>query len=128
MEDKEISKYIFEHISVSDFANEFLQKLFEMLTHQYEEIEKSLTTEMEMNIFSRLNLQVFNNPMKYAAGCIYKMRKWHLDSRYNEILRLMKEESASTGSKDHYTKELSEIRIRLTEIENEQVKFIKINL
>jgi hypothetical protein len=107
-----------------------------MLTHQYEElgqfnlkdIEKSLTTEMEMNTFSRLNLQVIHNPMKYAAGCIYKMRKWHLDSRYNEILRLMKEESASIESKNHYTKELTNIRIRLTEIENEHGKFIHMDL
>jgi hypothetical protein len=56
------------------------------------------------------------------------MRKWHLDSRYNEILRLMKEESSSTDSKSHYTKELIDIRIRLTEIENEQGKFINAGL
>jgi len=132
LEDSEVAKYIFEHISISDFANDHLQKIFEMLTHQYEElgkfnikeIEKSLTTETEMNTFSRLNLQVINNPLKYAAGCIHKMRKWHLDSRYNEILRLMKEESASDDSKSHYTKELTDIRIRLTEIDNEQSKFI----
>jgi len=136
LEDNEVSKYIFEHISISDFANDHLQKIFEMLTHQYEElghfdskeIEKSLTTEMEMNTFSKLNLQVINNPMKYAAGCIYKMRKWHLDSRYNEILRLMKEESASAKSKSHYTKELTDIRQRLTEIENELGKFLNLSL
>ena len=94
-----------------DFANEHLRKIFELLIHQYEEhghfdskeIEKSLITDMEMNTFSKLNLQVINNPFKYAAGCIYKMRKWRLDSRYNEILRLMKEESASAKSKSHYS-------------------------
>ena len=136
LEDNEVSRYIFEHISISDFANDYLQKIFEMLTHQDEEhgqfnikeIEKLLTTELEMNTFSRLNLQVINNPMKYAAGCVYKMRKWHLDSRYNEILRLMKEESASTESKSHYTKELTDIRQRLTEIEGEQGKFINAGL
>jgi hypothetical protein len=106
------------------------------LIHQYEEyghfdskeIEKSLTTEMEMNTFSKLNLQVINNPLKYAAGCIYKLRKWRLDSRYNEILRLMKEESASTKSKSHYTQELTDIRQRLTEIENEQGQLMNNNL
>jgi DNA primase len=136
LEDDEVSNYIFEHISISDFANDHLQKIFELLTHQHEEIgqfnikeiEKSLTTEKEMNTFSRLNLQVINNPLKYAAGCIYKMRKWHLDSRYNEILRLMKEESDSTKSKSHYTKELTDIRQRLTEIEDEQGKFLNIGL
>jgi DNA primase len=136
LEDTEVSNYIFEHISISDFANEHLQKIFELLTHQYEElghfdfkeIEKSLTTEMEMNTFSKLTLQVINNPLKYSAGCIHKMRKWHLDSRYNEILRLMKEEAASAKSKSHYTKELTDIRQRLTEIENEQNKFLKIDL
>jgi DNA primase len=128
----EVSKYIFEHISISDFANEHLQKIFELLLHQYEEhgefdskeIEKSLTTDVEMSTFSKLNLQVINNPLKYAAGCIYKMRKWRLDSRYNEILRLMKEESASAKSKSHYTQELTDIRQRLTEIENEQGKLM----
>jgi DNA primase len=136
LENPEVSNYIFEHISISDFANEHLRKLFELLLHQYEEdghldskeIEKSLTTDMEMNTFSKLNLQVINNPLKYAAGCIYKMRKWRLDSRYNEILRLMKEESASAKSKSHYTQELTDIRQRLTEIENEQGTIMKINL
>jgi DNA primase len=136
LEEKEVSNYIFEHISISDFANQHLRKIFELLLHQYEElghfdskeIEKSLTTEMEMNTFTKLNLQVINNPLKYAAGCIYKMRKWHLDSRYNEILRLMKEESSSAKSKSHYTKELADIRQHLTEIENEQNKYIKIGL
>jgi hypothetical protein len=40
----------------------------------------------------------------------------------------MKEESASAKSKSHYTKELTDIRQRLTEIENEQNKFLKIDL
>jgi DNA primase len=136
LEDSDVSKYIFEHISISDFANDHLRKIFEILLHQYEEngqfdskeIEKSMTTEIEMSTFSKLNLQVINNPLKYAAGCIYKMRKWHLDSRYNEILRLMKEESTSEKSKNHYMKELTDIRSRLSEIENEQGKLMKNNL
>jgi DNA primase len=136
LEDKDVTKYIFEHITLADFANEHLNKIFELLSHQYEElghfdlkeIEKSLTTEIEMNTFSKLTLQVINNPQKYASGCIYKMRKWHLDSRYNEILRLMKEESDSVKSKSHYTQELTEIRKHLTEIENEQNKFMNIGL
>ena len=136
LEDREVSKYIFEHISISDFVNDHIRKIFELLLHQYEEhghfdskeIEKSMTTDIEMSTFSKLNLQVINNPLKYAAGCIYKMRKWRLDSRYNEILRLMKEESTSVKSKSHYTKELTDIRQRLTEIENEQNKFLNISL
>jgi len=136
LEQAEVSKYIFEHISIADFANDHLRKLFELLIHQYEEyghfdakeIEKSLNTETEMNTFSKLNLQVINNPMKYAAGCIYKMRKWRLDSRYNEILRLMKEEADSVKSKSHYTKELTDIRQRLSEIEHEKGKFMSNNL
>ncbi len=136
LEQAEVSKYIFEHISIADFANDHLRKIFELLIHQYEEyghfdvkeIEKSLNTETEMNTFSKLNLQVINNPMKYAAGCIYNMRKWRLDSRYNEILRLMKEEADSVKSKSHYTKELTDIRQRLSEIEDEKGKFVSNNL
>jgi DNA primase len=136
LEQAEVSNYIFEHISIADFANNNLRKIFELLIHQYEEhghfdakeIEKSLNTETEMNTFSKLNLQVINNPLKYAAGCIYKMRKWRLDSRYNEILRLMKEEADSAKSKSHYTKELTDIRQRLSEIEQEKGKFMTNNL
>jgi DNA primase len=136
LEDMEVSKYIFEHISISDFVNDHLQKIFELLLHQYEEhghfdakeIEKSLMTDLEMNTFAKLNLQVINNPLKYAAGCIYKMRKWRLDARYNEILRLMKEESTSSKSKSHYTKELTDIRQRLSEVEEEQNKYLNVGL
>ena len=135
-DNKEVAKYIFDHISTSDFANEHLRNIFESFAHQWEELghfdlrelERSLNTEADMNMISKLSLQVINNPLKYAAGCIYKMRKWHLDTRYNEILRLMREESKSSKSKIHYTKELTEIRHRLSEIENEQKKFLKVDL
>jgi DNA primase len=135
-DNKEVAKYIFDHISTSDFANEHLRNIFESCAHQWEELghfelrelERSLNTEADMNMISKLSLQVINNPLKYAAGCIYKMRKWHLDARYNEILRLMREESKSSKSKIHYTKELTEIRQRLSEIENEQKKYLKVDL
>jgi replicative DNA helicase len=135
-DNKEVSKYIFDQLSTSDFANEHLRNIFESLAHQWEELghfdlrelERSLNTEADMNMISKLSLQVINNPLKYAAGCIYKMRKWHLDARYSEILRLMREESKSSKSKLHYTKELTEIRHRLSEVENEQKKYLKVDL
>jgi replicative DNA helicase len=131
LEEKEVTKYIFDHLSISDFTNPPLQNIFEILAHQWEEhghfdlkeLEKSITDTSEISILSKLSLQVINNPLKYAAGCIYKLRKWHLDTRYNEILRLMREEATSSESKTHYTKELSEIRHRLSEIEDEKVKY-----
>jgi replicative DNA helicase len=134
--DNEISKYIFEHISMEDFANEPMKAIFEILVHQWEEmghfdlkiLEKSVATNEEMNIISRLSLQTIEQPQKYAAGCIYKMRKWNLDSRYNEILRLMKEESNSAKSKSHYTRELTKIRQRISEIENEYKKIFTLDL
>jgi DNA primase len=136
LDDKDVSKYIFEHISTADFANEHLRRIFEFLSLQWEEhghleikeLEKSSTNAKDMELLSKLSFQIINNPLKYASGCIYKMRKWHLDARYNEILRLMREESASIKSKTHYTKELTEIRKKLSAIEDERLKFLNIDL
>ena len=130
LDEKEVVRYIFEHISTEDFGNNHLREIFEILVHQWEEmghfslkdLEKAVSTESGMNLISKLSLQVIEQPLKYAAGCIYKMRKWHLDTRYNEIMRLMKEESESSKSKSHYTKELTEIRIRISEVETERLK------
>ncbi|TFH02754.1 MAG: toprim domain-containing protein, partial [Calditrichales bacterium] len=136
LDQNEVSKYIFDHISTADFTNDNLRGIFEVLAHQWEEqghlelkeIERSLPNPEDMELITKLSLQTLNKPLKYAAGCIYKMRKWYFDSRYNEILRLMREEDASTTSKMHYTKELTEIRKRLSEIEKEQIKFYKADL
>ncbi len=130
LDKKEVARYIFEHISTEDFVNDHLREIFEILVHQWEDLghfslkdlEKSITTESGINLISKLSLQVIQQPLKYAVGCIYKMRKWHLDARYNEILRLMKEESTSSKSKSHYTKELTEIRLRISDVENERQK------
>lgn len=113
LDDKEVARYIFDHISTEEFANDHLREIFEILAHQWEEmghfslkeLEKATTTESGMSLISKLSLQVIEQPLKYAAGCLYRMRKWHLDVKYNEILKLMKEESASSKSKSHYTKE-----------------------
>ena len=134
--DQEVSKHIFDHISTSEFANDNLRIIFEFLAHQWEEngqiaindLEKHFNSESEISLLSKLSLQVINDPIKYAAGCIYKLHKWHLDSRYNEILRLMREEGESSKSKLHYTRELTEIRNRLTEIQDEQKKYFESRL
>jgi DNA primase len=136
LDDSNVSKYIFEHISVSDFSNDNLREVFELLAHQWEEmghldlkeIENSSSGEVEMNLITKLSFQTINNPLKYAAGCIYKMRKWHLDSKYREILRLMREESASDKSKLHYTRELTGIREKLSEVEEDKKKFLNVDL
>lgn len=135
-DDKDVIKYIFDHVSISDFVNEDLRNFFDILGHQWEDmghfdikfLENSITDEKQMNLLTKLSFQVINRPLKYASGCIYRMRKWHLDSRYNEIMRLMKEEATSDKSKLHYTKELTTIRQQLSEIEIEHNKFLKTDL
>jgi replicative DNA helicase len=135
LDNKEVTRYIFEHISTEDFANDHLREIFEVLVHQWEDmghfslqdLGKAITTDSGMGLVSKLSLQVIEQPLKYAAGCIYKMRKWRLDARYNEILRLMKEESTSSKSKSHYMKELTEIRMRISEVETERIKMFNIN-
>ncbi len=136
LDDQEVSKYIFDHISTSEFSNDNLRAVFEFLAHQWEEIghialndlENAFTSDSDISLLSRLSLQVINNPTKYAAGCIFKMHKWHLDARYNEILRLMREEGESSKSRIHYTRELTEIRNRLSEIQDEHNKYLNPSL
>jgi len=135
LDDKEVARYIFDHISTEDFANDHLREIFEQLVHQWEDmghfslkdLEKAISTESGMSLISKLSLQVIEQPSKYAAGCIYKMRKWHLDVRYREIHRLMKEESVSSKSESHYTRELTDIIKRIAEVEKNRQKMFNAN-
>ena len=38
LDNKEVTRYIFEHISTEDFANDHLREIFEVLVHQWEDM------------------------------------------------------------------------------------------
>ncbi len=136
LNEKTISDQILHQISASDFVNREYQTIFEHISMELEELgkvdlkllQKSMENEGEQNLISRLMLYEINNPDKLAADCIYKMRRWSLDSRFNEIKRMISDESSSPDSVIHYMKELTEIRNKLTEIAKEREKFLKSNL
>jgi DNA primase len=134
--DATISRQILEHLSASDFVNEEYRVIFEKITLELEELgevdikvlQKELDPEQDSSIVSRLLLFEINNPAKLAADCIYKMRKWSLDSRFNEIKRHINDEASSPDAVLHYIKELTEIRNKLTDIAHERDKYLKTNL
>jgi DNA primase len=130
LNDAGISRYIFDHISTEDFTNNSLRDIFELIVQQWEdlghlELKKMLSeinSEEMTSLISKLSLKVIEQPLKYASGCIYQMRKWHLDTRYNEILRLMKEEAESAKARTHYMKELTVLRQQISDVEAERKK------
>jgi DNA primase len=129
-----INKQILNQISTSDFANDELRNLFDHIAHIWEESGEIDVKELEsihdnyQNLLPKLKIIELYNPPKLAADCIYQIRKWELDTRFNEIKRLISEESSSDKSVLHYMKELSEIRKKLTEIEKERTKFVNTKL
>jgi len=136
LNEKDLSNQILHQISASDFINNEYQQIFEEMSMELEElgevdlkkIEKFSKNEKMQNLISRLLLIEINNPSKLAADCIYKIRKWSLDSRFNEIKRMISDEASSPDSVIHYMKELTEIRNKLTEIAKERDKYLKSNL
>ena len=136
MNDTLISKQILEHLSASDFMNDEYRIVFEKITLELEELgevnlkllQKELDSERDSSIVSRLLLFEINNPVKLAADCIYRMRKWSLDSRFNEIKRHINDEASSPDAVLHYMKELTEIRNKLTDISRERDKYLKTEL
>jgi len=130
----EVNRQILDQISTSDFVNKDYRDLFKQIATVWEDSgdihldDLKRDNRMLEQMLPRLNMIEINNPEKLAADCIYQIRKWSLDSRFNEIKRLINEESSSEKSVMHYMKELSAIRKKLTEIEHEHAKYLKTHL
>ncbi len=136
LNDAQQTKQIFDQLSVSDFENESLRRLFAIFSENWDELGRvsihDLTSKLndeENNLVTALLLHETQDLQKFTADCIYQIKKWTLDQRYNEIKRLM--HSESTADKDSalpYIKELNAIRKKLSEINEEHNKYLKINL
>jgi hypothetical protein len=110
--------------------------LFEIFSENWDELGRvsihDLTAKLdpaENNLVTALMLHEIHDLHKFTADCIYQIKKWALDQRYNEIKRLMHSEpSAGKDSALQYIKELNTIRKKLSEINEEHNKHLKINL
>jgi hypothetical protein len=91
-------------------------------------INKEFSSKTNAALLSKLFIQDIHDENKFAADCIYKIRKRSLDIRFNDIKKLMNEESSSEDSVLHYMKELTEIRCKLSEIEKEHARHFKLDL
>ncbi len=136
LNDAQQTRQIFDQLSVTDFENESLRRLFELFSENWDELGRisihDLTAKMndrENNLVTELLLHETSDLPKFTADCIYQIKKWTLDQRYNELKRLM--HSETSGSQDpalHYIKELNAIRKKLSEINEEHNKYLKIDL
>jgi DNA primase len=122
-DDTEINRTIFDQISSNDFANEDLRDVFEIMCEKWEETGHINLDDLHQpdkeNLLSKIALIEIANPDKFMADCIYQMRKWHLEQRFNEVKRSIHEEASSEESVMHYMKELTTIRSKLSKIEKE---------
>ena len=133
LNNQEISKQILNQISSSDFENEEYQKIFEQISFKWEEmgtidvnkIQEDISDNDSQSLIAKLSLQNIDDVKKYATDCIYQLRKWTLNIRFNEIKHAMHEESDSQESILHYMQELATIRKKLTEIEQERTSHLK---
>lgn len=119
-----VSKYIFEHISVSDFQNEDLSRIFENLTSLWEDGEalniqniKPLLNENELSSLNLILVTGMAVSQKFAEDCIFRIKKWNLDQNYNEIKQRLQEEKSSKEAVNHYLKELSKIQKKISDLE-----------
>jgi len=136
LNEKDISNYILHRLSSSDFVNDTCRAIYEYIATEIEEIGhidtkilgQKFNSEGEQQLITKVLLDDINNPLKFAVDCTYKMRKWSLDSRFNEIKRMINDEASSPDSVLHFVKELTEIRAKLNEIEQERAKYVKNNL
>jgi DNA primase len=122
-DDAEINKTIFDQISLTDFANDDLRDIFAIICMKWEETGHISLNDLNHpgneQLLSRIALIDMLNPKKFMADCIYQMRKWHLEQRFNEIKRSLQEEASSEEAVLHYMKELTTIRAKLSQVEQE---------
>jgi DNA primase len=125
----DITKEILNSLSSSDFENEDFQLLFEAIGNYWEENNDiniyQLQNELPDNlkeVLIGLSFNEIENISKFTNDCIYTLRKWHLNARYAELRRMLQEESDSEKSVNHYMKELSDLKKKLIEVENNHHK------
>ena len=129
------TRQILNQLTVADFENEDLRRLFEIFSENWEErghisihdLTATLSTG-ENNLLTGLMLHETPDLPKFTADCIYQIKKWALDQRYNEIKRLMHTDSSANDYALEQIKELNEIRKKLSEVDEEHSKYLKINL
>jgi DNA primase len=122
-------KEILNSLSSSDFENEDLRQIFEMIVHHWEDkniinlsqLQNALSNELK-EILIGLSFNEIENISKFTNDCIYKLRKWHLNARYTELRRMLQEESDSEKSVKHYMKQLNDLKKKLIEVENNHHK------
>lgn len=117
----EIIKTIFNQISLNDFANDDLGRLFEFMSLRWEETGHIALDDLHHadheTLISKIALIETADPYKFMNDCIYQMRKWYLEKRSEEIKRAIREEASSEASVLHYMKELTSIRNKLSQVE-----------
>jgi DNA primase len=134
--DRPVVSQIFDHLSVSDFANTQFGDLYGKIMLQFEDLGEISLSELQReaagseneSLLARLAMSEFENPGKYAVDCIYQIRKWHLDNQYNELKKRMQAEQNSPQSMQHYLTEMQDIRVKMNELEALRRSNLKINL
>lgn len=123
--DNDSIKEVFNNLSSADFENEEYRQIFETISHKWEDTNsielsqvRNLLHDSLKDILIGLSFNEVENIGKFTNDCIYKLRKWHLNSRYAELRRMLQEEAQSEKSVLHYMKELNEIKKKLIEVEN----------
>ncbi len=134
--DAEIMNMILNSLSSAEFENDDTRIIFEQMLYYWEEhgtidfqkVYNSLDSDEYKEMLARVSDQTIQNPTKFAADCIYQIRKFHLDSRFNELQKMLQAEQDSETSTMHYLQELTEIRQQISRIEEEHNKYLKIDL
>lgn len=125
--DETIKRFITDHITADLFQNPELRTLYTIIINEIEETGRidvnSLMEDQEENkslygLISELAFQEQPESIKFARDCVYQIKKRYLEKKSREISTFIKAESDSIESIMHYTKELTQIRKEIAELEN----------
>ncbi len=125
--DETIKRFITDHITADLFQNPELRTLYTIIINEIEETGRidvnSLMEDQEENkslygLISELAFQEQPESIKFARDCVYQIKKRYLEKKSREISTFIKAESDSIESIMHYTKELTQIRKEIAELDN----------
>ena len=123
--ERDQAKSILEDITIECFENELFAQIYEHILHEIEETGKLDFNKMLdhfhdnediVKTITELSIAEYGDKQKFADDCIFQLKRYQMEKRTREIELLIKSDSQSADSIEHYYRELIETKKQLQDL------------
>ena len=123
--ERDQGKSILEDITIECFENELFAQIYEHILHEIEETGKLDFNKMLdhfhdnediVKTITELSIAEYGDKQKFADDCIFQLKRYQMEKRTREIELLIKSDSQSADSIEHYYRELIDTKNQLQDL------------